>query len=176
MSRVAASPVVTMLACFFHLAREAMGAGYRTRTFPAPSLSRRHVSRQSLGRENAPRDCGRVSVSLTFGLGGAVSARGVIASASEAIQSPRRGLDCFVACAPRNDGAGVGGMRVTTAWGYGSPPARGRWGRMWPPRRARQRSSFRGDAQHRTRNLEIPGLALARHPGMTGAITHAARR
>src|SRR6202012_868728 len=30
-----------------------------------------------------------------------------------------------------------------------------------------QRSSFRGDAKHRTRNLEIPGLALARHPGMT---------
>src|SRR5713226_2181514 len=30
------------------------------------------------------------------------------------------------------------------------------------------RSSFRGDAKHRTRNLEIPGLALTRHPGMTG--------
>jgi len=28
-------------------------------------------------------------------------------------------------------------------------------------------SSFRGDAKHRTRNLEIPGLALARQPGMT---------
>src|SRR5229473_3848373 len=27
--------------------------------------------------------------------------------------------------------------------------------------------SFRGDAKHRTRNLEIPGLALTRHPGMT---------
>src|SRR5579872_1124612 len=28
--------------------------------------------------------------------------------------------------------------------------------------------SFRGDAEHRTRNLEIPGLVLAHHPGMTG--------
>src|SRR5260370_6961246 len=28
-------------------------------------------------------------------------------------------------------------------------------------------SSFRGDAKHRTRNLEIPGLVLTRHPGMT---------
>jgi hypothetical protein len=27
--------------------------------------------------------------------------------------------------------------------------------------------SFRGDAQHRTRDLEIPGLVLAHHPGMT---------
>ena len=27
--------------------------------------------------------------------------------------------------------------------------------------------SFRGDAKHRTRNLEIPGLRLAAHPGMT---------
>src|SRR6476469_3334039 len=27
--------------------------------------------------------------------------------------------------------------------------------------------SLRGDAKHRTRKLEIPGLALARHPGMT---------
>src|SRR3979409_2037190 len=27
--------------------------------------------------------------------------------------------------------------------------------------------SFRGDAKHRTRNLEIPGLVLAHHPGMT---------
>ncbi len=27
--------------------------------------------------------------------------------------------------------------------------------------------SFRDDAKHRTRNLEIPGLALMRHPGMT---------
>jgi hypothetical protein len=26
--------------------------------------------------------------------------------------------------------------------------------------------SFRGDAKHRTRNLEIPGLALTRHPGI----------
>src|SRR4029077_14708870 len=31
---------------------------------------------------------------------------------------------------------------------------------------ARQKSSFRGDAKHRTRNLEIPGLRFA-HPGMT---------
>jgi hypothetical protein len=30
-----------------------------------------------------------------------------------------------------------------------------------------QESSFRGDAQHRTRNLEIPGLVRTRHPGMT---------
>ena len=28
-------------------------------------------------------------------------------------------------------------------------------------------TSFRGDATHRTRNLEIPGLVLAHHPGMT---------
>src|ERR1700680_4914239 len=28
-------------------------------------------------------------------------------------------------------------------------------------------SSFRGDAKHRTRNLEIPGLVLTHHPGMT---------
>jgi hypothetical protein len=27
--------------------------------------------------------------------------------------------------------------------------------------------SFRGDAKHRTRNLEIPGLLLTHHPGMT---------
>src|ERR1700688_83192 len=27
--------------------------------------------------------------------------------------------------------------------------------------------SFRGDAKHRTRNLEIPGLVLMHHPGMT---------
>src|SRR5258708_16435736 len=30
-----------------------------------------------------------------------------------------------------------------------------------------QTPSFRGDAKHRTRNLEIPGLVLAHHPGMT---------
>ena len=29
--------------------------------------------------------------------------------------------------------------------------------------------SFRGDARHRTRNLEIPGLVLAHHPGMTAS-------
>ena len=29
--------------------------------------------------------------------------------------------------------------------------------------------SFRGDAKHRTRNLEIPGLVLTHHPGMTAA-------
>jgi hypothetical protein len=29
--------------------------------------------------------------------------------------------------------------------------------------------SFRGDAKHRTRNLEIPGLALTRHPEMTAS-------
>ena len=35
-------------------------------------------------------------------------------------------------------------------------------------------SSFRGDAQHRTRNLEIPGLVLTHHPGMTvyGSAAH----
>jgi hypothetical protein len=27
--------------------------------------------------------------------------------------------------------------------------------------------SFRGDAKLRTRNLEIPGLVLSHHPGMT---------
>src|SRR3954465_12092206 len=27
--------------------------------------------------------------------------------------------------------------------------------------------SFRGDATHRTRNFEIPGLVLTHHPGMT---------
>jgi hypothetical protein len=30
----------------------------------------------------------------------------VIASASEAIHSPKERMDCFVACAPRNDGEG----------------------------------------------------------------------
>jgi hypothetical protein len=29
--------------------------------------------------------------------------------------------------------------------------------------------SFRGDAKHRARNLEIPGLVLSHHPGMTKA-------
>ena len=29
--------------------------------------------------------------------------------------------------------------------------------------------SFRGDAKHRTRNLEMPGLVLTHHPGMTEA-------
>ncbi len=29
------------------------------------------------------------------------------------------------------------------------------------------KSSFRGNAKHRTRNLEIPGLRQAAHPGMT---------
>jgi hypothetical protein len=29
--------------------------------------------------------------------------------------------------------------------------------------------SFRGDAEHRTRNLEIPGLVLTHHPGMTAS-------
>ena len=29
--------------------------------------------------------------------------------------------------------------------------------------------SFRGDAKHRIRNLEIPGLVLAHHPGMTAS-------
>jgi hypothetical protein len=32
-----------------------------------------------------------------------------------------------------------------------------------------QTPSFRGDAKHRARNLEIPGLALTRHPGMTAS-------
>jgi hypothetical protein len=32
---------------------------------------------------------------------------------------------------------------------------------------ANQSPSFRGDAKHRTRNLEIPGLVLTHHPGMT---------
>jgi hypothetical protein len=31
--------------------------------------------------------------------------------------------------------------------------------------------SFRGDAEHRTRNLEIPGLVLTHHPGMTESPT-----
>src|SRR5512138_3825733 len=30
--------------------------------------------------------------------------------------------------------------------------------------------SFRGDAKHRTRNIEIPGLVLAHHPGMTSPV------
>src|SRR5579864_1048991 len=30
--------------------------------------------------------------------------------------------------------------------------------------------SFRSDAQHRIRNLEIPGLVLTHHPGMTEKI------
>ena len=33
-----------------------------------------------------------------------------------------------------------------------------------------QTPSFRGDAKHRTRNLEIPGLRLTAHPGMTESI------
>jgi hypothetical protein len=33
-------------------------------------------------------------------------------------------------------------------------------------------SSFRGDAKHRTRNLEIPGMVLAHHPGMTMCAPH----
>ena len=33
-----------------------------------------------------------------------------------------------------------------------------------------QTSSFRGDAKHRTRNLEIPGLVLMHHPGMTESL------
>src|SRR3954466_6488857 len=33
-------------------------------------------------------------------------------------------------------------------------------------------SSFRGDAKHRTRNLEIPGLVLTHHPGMTASRLH----
>src|SRR4051812_45289178 len=36
----------------------------------------------------------------------------------------------------------------------------------WPP-------SFRGDATHRTRNLEIPGLVLTHHPGMTDSLERA---
>jgi 1,4-dihydroxy-2-naphthoyl-CoA hydrolase len=31
-------------------------------------------------------------------------------------------------------------------------------------------TSFRGDAKHRTRNLDIPGLVQEHHPGMTGEI------
>jgi hypothetical protein len=30
--------------------------------------------------------------------------------------------------------------------------------------------SFRGDAKHRARNPEIPGLVLAHHPGMTKVV------
>src|ERR1700722_16499507 len=30
--------------------------------------------------------------------------------------------------------------------------------------------SFRGDATHRTRNLEIPDLVLTHHPGMTASV------
>src|SRR5665647_2064775 len=33
--------------------------------------------------------------------------------------------------------------------------------------KAISKASFRGDAKHRTRNLEIPGLVLTHHPGMT---------
>ncbi len=33
--------------------------------------------------------------------------------------------------------------------------------------------SFRGDAKHRTRNLGIPGLVLAHHPGMTNLTANA---
>ena len=33
--------------------------------------------------------------------------------------------------------------------------------------RGASKSSFRGDAKHRTRNLEIPGLVLRTHPAMT---------
>src|ERR1700677_3067449 len=34
--------------------------------------------------------------------------------------------------------------------------------------------SFRGDAKHRARNLEIPGLVLTHHPGMTSTCHHVA--
>src|SRR5579872_585524 len=34
-------------------------------------------------------------------------------------------------------------------------------------RSCRPRQSFRGDTKYRTRNLEIPGLVLVHHPGMT---------
>src|SRR5215213_11508599 len=37
---------------------------------------------------------------------------------------------------------------------------------MKSSRRRETPSSFRGDAKHRTRNLEIPGLVLTHHPGM----------
>ena len=39
------------------------------------------------------------------------------------------------------------------------------------------KQSFRGDAKHRTQNLEIPGLVLKHHPGMTAPhpITSATR-
>ena len=35
-------------------------------------------------------------------------------------------------------------------------------------RNEQPRPSFRGASKMRTRNLEIPGLVLAHHPGMTG--------
>src|SRR5712671_8096181 len=39
--------------------------------------------------------------------------------------------------------------------------------RRWRNSRPKSETSFRGDAKHRTRNLEIPGLVLTHHPGMT---------
>src|SRR5271155_2472406 len=36
--------------------------------------------------------------------------------------------------------------------------------------------SFRGDAKHRTRNLEIPGLCQQAHPGMTSLLRRNAPR
>ena len=84
-------PVVTN-SCAFYIASEAAGALIHP-AFPAPSVweAERFLKHsEALPRGNADT-CSRLLV---------------IASVSEAIQSFVV-LDCFVACAPRNDGAAV---------------------------------------------------------------------
>ncbi len=49
--------------------------------------------------------------------------------------------------------------------GQRQQPSPSRSGRSRPE--GAQNPSFRGDAKHRTRNLEIPGSSLPRRPGMT---------
>ena len=107
MSRVAASPVVTMLACFFHLAREAMGAGYRTRTFPAPSLCKaRRLQAKPRARKRAAglRTCVCFS-DIRIGRRGERTRCHCERKRSNPESSPRSGL--LRRCAPRNDGAGL---------------------------------------------------------------------
>jgi len=53
------------------------------------------------------------------------------------------------------------GMELWTANSAGQPTMKGHRDVV------RGRPSFRGDAKHRARKLEIPGLVLTHHPGMT---------
>ena len=87
----------------------------------------------------------------------------------------------------------VGGLRATTnARGYGSLRSQGRpaerFVRVQNQFSNSLTASFRGDAKHRTRNLEIPGLVRSLsaggakaptrwdHPGMTGDTASHSRR